>query len=64
MGSPQAEGSAVMAALSGSGSALFGLYRTQTDASAAQQRLQQNGVEAIVTKTMPRAQYWNQMFAE
>ena len=64
MGSPQAEGSAVMAALSGSGSALFGLYRTQTDASAAQQRLQQNGVEAIVTRTMPRAQYWNQMFAE
>ena len=64
MGSPQAEGSAVMAALSGSGSALFGLYRTQTDASAAQQRLQQNGVEAIVTKTMPRTPYWDQMFAE
>ena len=64
MGSPQAEGSAIMAALSGSGSALFGLYRTQTDASAAQQRLQKNGVEAILTRTMPRTQYWNQMFAE
>jgi len=69
MGSSQAAGlseesSAVYAALSGSGSALFGLYRTQTDASAAQQRLQQNGVEAILTRTMPRTQYWNQMFAE
>jgi 4-diphosphocytidyl-2-C-methyl-D-erythritol kinase len=69
MGSPQAaglsgEGPAIYAALSGSGSALFGLYRTQTDASAAQQRLQQSGVEAIVTKTMPRARYWSEMFAE
>ncbi len=64
MGSPQAENVAIYAALSGSGSALFGLYRTQTDASAAQQRLQQNGVEAILTRTMPRTQYWNQMFAE
>ncbi len=64
MGFPQAENAATYAALSGSGSALFGLYRTQTDASAAQQRLQQKGVEAIVTKTMPRAPYWNQMFAE
>jgi 4-diphosphocytidyl-2-C-methyl-D-erythritol kinase len=59
-----AESSAVYAALSGSGSALFGLYRSQTDASAAQQRLQQFGVEAIVTKTMPRARYWSEMFAE
>ena len=64
MGSPQAEDAAIYAALSGSGSALFGLYRTQTDASAAQQRLQQQGVEAIVTKTMPRARYWSEMFAE
>jgi 4-diphosphocytidyl-2-C-methyl-D-erythritol kinase len=55
---------AVIAALSGSGSALFGLYRTPADAAAAQHRLQQQGVEAIVTKTMPRTQYWNKMFAE
>ena len=58
------ESSAIYAALSGSGSALFGLYRSQTDAGAAQQRLQQHGVEAIVTKTMPRTRYWNEMFAE
>ena len=64
MGIPADEGSAVYAALSGSGSALFGLYRSQTDASAAQQRLQQQGVQAIVTKTMPRNLYWSEMFAE
>jgi len=56
--------SAVYAGLSGSGSALFGLYGARTDASAAQRRLQQQGVEAIVTKTMPRAKYWSEMFAE
>jgi 4-diphosphocytidyl-2-C-methyl-D-erythritol kinase len=55
---------AIYAALSGSGSALFGLYRTQTDATAAQQRLQQHGVQAIVTATMPRPLYWTNMFAE
>jgi 4-diphosphocytidyl-2-C-methyl-D-erythritol kinase len=61
---PASGDAAVYAALSGSGSALFGLYRSRTDASAAQRRLQQHGVEAIVTTTMPRARYWSQMFAE
>jgi 4-diphosphocytidyl-2-C-methyl-D-erythritol kinase len=60
----QHEISAIYAALSGSGSALFGLYRSQTDANAAQQRLQQHGVKAIVTSTMPRPLYWSNMFAE
>jgi 4-diphosphocytidyl-2-C-methyl-D-erythritol kinase len=63
MGS-QCENAAVYAALSGSGSALFGLYRSQSDAAAAQQRVQQQGVQAIVTTTIPRPLYWNQMFAE
>jgi 4-diphosphocytidyl-2-C-methyl-D-erythritol kinase len=63
MGS-QHENPAIYAALSGSGSALFGLYRSQTDANAAQQRLQQHGVKAIVTSTMPRPLYWSNMFAE
>jgi 4-diphosphocytidyl-2-C-methyl-D-erythritol kinase len=57
-------GQAVYAALSGSGSALFGLYRSQIEASAAQQRLQQHGVQAIVTSTLPRPLYWSNMFAE
>ncbi len=65
---------ALYAALSGSGSALFGLYRSEADAHAAQQRLaqlrtaepglQQHGVEALVTKTLPRPLYWSEMFAE
>ena len=58
------ESAAVYCALSGSGSALFGLYRSIADAQAAQQRLQQNGVQAIVTSTMPRPLYWSNMFAE
>ncbi len=55
---------AIYAALSGSGSALFGLYRSEQDAKAAQQRVQSSGVEALLTKTLPRAEYWERMFAE
>jgi 4-diphosphocytidyl-2-C-methyl-D-erythritol kinase len=58
------ESKAIYAALSGSGSALFGLYASQADARAAQRRLQDAGVEALVTTTMPRARYWSEMFAE
>jgi 4-diphosphocytidyl-2-C-methyl-D-erythritol kinase len=55
---------AIYAALSGSGSALFGLYRSEADAKAAQQRVQSSGVQALVTETLPRAEYWERMFAE
>ena len=55
---------ALYAALSGSGSALFGLYGDQEGAIAAQRRLQQKGVRAIVTSTLPRRIYWSSMFAE
>ena len=64
IGDSNSESTAVYAALSGSGSALFGLYRSQADASAAQQRLQKQGVQAIVTTTLPRPLYWSNMFAE
>jgi 4-diphosphocytidyl-2-C-methyl-D-erythritol kinase len=57
-------GKALYAALSGSGSALFGLYRSETDAQAAQQRVQKSGCKAILTETLPRAEYWATMFAE
>ena len=56
-------GGALYAALSGSGSALFGLYRNEEDARAAQQRVQASGCKAIVTGTLPRAEYWGTMFA-
>jgi 4-diphosphocytidyl-2-C-methyl-D-erythritol kinase len=51
------------AALSGSGSALFGLYPSQAAAEAAQQRVQSNGTRAILTETLPRQRYWEMMFA-
>jgi 4-diphosphocytidyl-2-C-methyl-D-erythritol kinase len=55
---------ALYAALSGSGSALFGLYATEADAEAAQQRVQALGCKAILTETLPRQEYWRRMFAE
>lgn len=63
MGDPAVpEGSrAIYAALSGSGSALFGLYRSLADASAAQQRVQSSGTQALLTETLPRPKYWRTM---
>jgi 4-diphosphocytidyl-2-C-methyl-D-erythritol kinase len=59
---------AIYAALSGSGSALFGLYRSERDAKAAQLRVQsavsEVGVQVFVTSTLPRSEYWDRMFAE
>ena len=55
---------AIYAALSGSGSALFGLFGSEADAKAAQQRVQSSGVEALLTETLPRSEYWERMFAE
>ena len=57
-------GPAFYAALSGSGSALFGLYRSEADARAAQQRVQATGCKALLTETLPRPEYWRRMFAE
>jgi 4-diphosphocytidyl-2-C-methyl-D-erythritol kinase len=63
------DSSAIYAALSGSGSALFGLYRSEADAKAAQRRVQSAvseagiGVQVFLTETLPRAEYWNKMFA-
>ncbi|MFZ0337989.1 MAG: 4-(cytidine 5'-diphospho)-2-C-methyl-D-erythritol kinase, partial [Terracidiphilus sp.] len=58
-GTPEA---ALYAALSGSGSALFGLYQTRRDAEAAKDRVERGvpGVKAHVTRTQPRAKYWDQ----
>lgn len=62
--SSQGSGQALYAALSGSGSALFGLYRSEADAEAAQRRVQDAGTKALITKTLPRSAYWSRMFAE
>jgi 4-diphosphocytidyl-2-C-methyl-D-erythritol kinase len=55
---------ALHASLSGSGSALFGLYRGQKDAEAALLRLRSIEVDGFVTRTLPRAQYWQGMLQQ
>ena len=55
---------AVYAGLSGSGSALFGLYQSEAGAREAQRRVQASGCKAILTETLPRQEYWRTMFAE
>jgi len=59
-GTPEA---ALHASLSGSGSALFGLYQSRGDAEAAVGRLSRQDVKArsTVTRTLPRADYWGNM---
>jgi 4-diphosphocytidyl-2-C-methyl-D-erythritol kinase len=56
---------AIFAALSGSGSALFGLYSSPRDAEAAQQRVLASAPDAqvLATLTLPRAAYWGSIFA-
>jgi len=62
-GTPEAasDPSSLVASLSGSGSALFGLYLTQGDAEAARERLRLAGVSSQVTQTLPRTAYWREM---
>ena len=55
---------ALYASLSGSGSALFGLYKTRGDADAALDRLKIAGVRGVITRTLPRAEYWGGMIVE
>ncbi len=59
--SPVPEQAALYAALSGSGSALFGLYSNETAAQAAVERLVEHGIRSVRTKTLTRAQYWAEM---
>jgi 4-diphosphocytidyl-2-C-methyl-D-erythritol kinase len=60
-GTPEA---ALHASLSGSGSALFGLYLTRGDAQQAQNRLAASGVESKITRTLPRSEYWANMLEQ
>jgi 4-diphosphocytidyl-2-C-methyl-D-erythritol kinase len=57
-GTPEA---ALHASLSGSGSALFGLYQARGDAEAARQRLRAEGVASYLTRTLSRPRYWSEM---
>jgi 4-diphosphocytidyl-2-C-methyl-D-erythritol kinase len=46
------------ASLSGSGSTLYGLFRSPTDAAKAASRLRKQGLRAVETSTLTRLQYW------
>jgi len=61
-GSP--DESALFAALSGSGSALFGLYGNPAAASAAEERLSASGIRSLRTRTLPRDEYWRSMIEQ
>jgi 4-diphosphocytidyl-2-C-methyl-D-erythritol kinase len=61
VGGSSSEDVAIYAGLSGSGSALFGLYRTTEGAKAAFERLGRHGVTGLVTSTLPRSDYWRTM---
>jgi 4-diphosphocytidyl-2-C-methyl-D-erythritol kinase len=54
-------GAALHASLSGSGSALYGLYLTRGDAEAACERLRTAGVKSYLTRTLSRPSYWRDM---
>jgi 4-diphosphocytidyl-2-C-methyl-D-erythritol kinase len=60
-GTPEA---ALHASLSGSGSALFGLYKTRGDAESARERLRTAGVKSQLTRTLPRSKYWRDMLLQ
>ena len=55
------EASSLLASLSGSGSALFGLYLTRKEAEAASDRVQRAGVQVFLTRTLARERYWREM---
>jgi 4-diphosphocytidyl-2-C-methyl-D-erythritol kinase len=63
-GSGNPEEAALYAALSGSGSALFGLYDSEAATDAAEQRLREAGIRSLRTRTLPRGEYWQRMFGQ
>jgi 4-diphosphocytidyl-2-C-methyl-D-erythritol kinase len=50
------------ASLSGSGSTLYGLFESAKKAEQAAHKLMNDGVAALATKTLPREQYWENIF--
>ena len=51
------------ASLSGSGSAVYGLFDSRVTASVTANRLNKRGTRAVVTSTLTRRQYWNKLLA-
>jgi len=63
-GEDAASYAAVYAALSGSGSALFGLYASAEAADRAVGRIRDRGIVALRTETLPRERYWRTMWMD
>ena len=53
---------ALYASLSGSGSAIYGLFASRALAVKAAGKLRKNGVPAAVTTTLTRPQYWKKIW--
>jgi 4-diphosphocytidyl-2-C-methyl-D-erythritol kinase len=51
------------ASLSGSGSAIYGLFASREKAAAAVKKLIQTGIPAVATSTLTRRQYWRKLRA-
>jgi 4-diphosphocytidyl-2-C-methyl-D-erythritol kinase len=49
------------ASLSGSGSAIYGLFDSSSQAAAAAKKLIRQGTRALVTSTLTRRQYWKRL---
>jgi len=49
------------ASLSGSGSTLYGLFRSPADAAKAASRLRKQGLKAVATSTLTRQKYWERI---
>jgi len=63
-GADNPEEAALYAALSGSGSALFGLYASDVAADSAERRLSEARIRSLRTRTLPRGEYWRMMFRQ
>lgn len=53
---------AEFASLSGSGSAIYGLFKSKQAAEKAARHLQDDGIEAQLTSTLSRREYWQRLF--
>jgi 4-diphosphocytidyl-2-C-methyl-D-erythritol kinase len=51
------------ASLSGSGSAVYGLFDSRDKAAAGVRKLAQRGTKAVLTSTLTRRQYWKKLLA-